>query len=208
MTHNPPNLQVANLQAFRLACYEFQLCLDGDLELPPFKGASFHGALGLALAKIGTRFRDYFYNPTSPSHWQEHQKPPKPYILIPPLDERTQFHKGDTLSLGIVLYGSAIDYLLIVFTTLEHLGEHMGLEPTRGRFHISQITQLSPDGAIAIYQHQRWLGQPHPLHAPHFFTDPPPVSRVQLNHTTRLRLKAYNDLLRLPRLSACSCTAY
>lgn len=196
MTHNPPSSPAANLQAFRLACYEFQLCLDGDLELPPFKGASFHGALGLALAKIGTRFRDFFYHPAPPPHWQEQQQPPKPYLLIPPLDENTRFHTGDTLSLGIVLYGTAIDYLLIVFAALEHLGEHMGLGPTRGRFHIRQITQLKLDGATPLYANNQWLGQTQALSAACFFTAMPPVSSLQLKHTTRLRLKADNDLLR------------
>ncbi len=196
MTYNPPNQQIANLQAFRLACYQFQLCLDSDLELPPFKGASFHGALGLALAKIGTRFRDYFYNPTPPPHWQDPQKPPKPYLLIPPQDRRTQFQTGETLSLGIVLYGNAIDYLMIVFAALEHLGEHMGLGPKRGRFHIRQITQLTTDGTTVLYQQPHWLAQSQPVHAPQFFTATPPITRLQLTHNTRLRLKTDNDLLR------------
>jgi hypothetical protein len=61
-----PYSQGGNLQDFRLACFQFQLRLHGSLELPPYKGASFHGALGLALAKIGTRFRDFFTNPYRP----------------------------------------------------------------------------------------------------------------------------------------------
>ena len=196
MSHNQPNPQSVNRQSFRLACYEFQLFLDSDLELPPFKGASFHGALGLALAKIGTHFRDYFYNPTPPPHWQERQNPPKPYLLIPPLEEQTLFMAGDTLNLGIVLYGNAIDYLMIIFAALNHLGEHMGLGPKRGRFRISQINQLTSDGTTRLYQHPHWLGQSQPLVVEHFFTNTPPISRLQIKHSTRLRLKSDNNLLR------------
>lgn len=183
--------------AFRLACFEFRLCLSGATELPAYKGASFHGALGQALAQIGTHFRDYFYNPSPPAHWSDAQQaPPRPYILIPTLDNKTHYQAGDTLNLGIVLYGSAIDYFLIVFAALEHLGEFMGLGKQRGRFHIDSITQLNSDGAKMIYQNRQWLEQTQAMQAKQFFADTPPsVSRIYLNHSTRLRLKADNQLL-------------
>jgi len=192
-----PYSQSGNLQDFRLACFQFQLRLHGSLELPPYKGASFHGALGLALAKIGTRFRDFFYQPTPPAHWKAlHQKPPKPYILIPPLDGRTHYQAGDTLDLGLVLYGPAIDYLLIIFAALEHLGEYMGLGKQRGHFSVERITQISPDGVRSLYQNNHWVGQSQALHAAQFFAAPSAVAQLRLKHTTRLRLKTANDLLR------------
>lgn len=156
---SPPTLP-GNIQAFRLACFEFQLCLSEGTKLPVFKGAVFHGALGQALARIGTHFRDYFYNPSPPSHWSDTQQaPPRPYILIPPLDNKSSYAAGDTLSLGIVLYGSAIDYFLIVFAALEHLGEFMGLGKQRGRFQIDRIQQLTADGTTLLYQNRQWLRQ-------------------------------------------------
>ena len=54
VTEPPPSAQQSNIQAFRLACFEFQLCLGEATELPVYKGASFHGAFGQALARIGT----------------------------------------------------------------------------------------------------------------------------------------------------------
>ncbi|MGR9012459.1 MAG: CRISPR system precrRNA processing endoribonuclease RAMP protein Cas6, partial [Gammaproteobacteria bacterium] len=162
-----------------------------------YKGSSFHGAFGQALARIGTNFRDYFYNPTPPAHWSDAQQaPPRPYVLIPPLDEKTRYSAGDTLNLGIVLYGSAIDYFMIVFAALEHLGEFMGLGKQRGRFSIDSIVQLSADGAATIYQNRHWLAQAQAMHAERFFIDAP-LSQpgIRLNHSTRLRLKAGNRLL-------------
>ena len=190
-THNP-------IQAFRLACFEFQLCLDEATELPVYKGAIFHGALGLALAQIGTHFRDYFYNPSPPAHWSDAQQaPPRPYVLIPPLDEKSHYAAGDTLNLGVVLYGSAIDYFLIIFAALGHLGEFMGLGKQRARFSINSITQLSSDGVRMIYQNRQWSGQAQAMYAGQFFTNTPlSLSRICLTHNTRLRLKADNQLLR------------
>jgi len=194
---SPPTLP-SNIQAFRLACFEFQLCLSEDAELPVYKGAVFHGALGQALARIGTNFRDYFYNPSPPAHWSDAQQaPPRPYVLIPPLDDKTCYAVGDTLNLGIILYGSAIDYFLIVFAALEHLGEFMGLGKQKGRFQIDRIQQLTADGITLLYQNRQWLRQTEAMVAESFFTETPlSLIRLRLNHSTRLRLKADNQLLR------------
>ncbi len=198
VTENPPNDQHNNIQEFRLAGFEFQLRLNQATELPVYKGNDFHGALGQALAKIGSHFRDYFYNPAPPAHWSDAQQaPPRPYVLIPPLAEKTRYAAGDTLSLGIVLYGSAIDYFLIVFAALEHLGEFMGLGKQRSRFSIDSIMQLTSDGAKTIYRNRQWSGQAQAMYAGQFFTGTSPsLSRIRLNHSTRLRLKAGNQLLR------------
>lgn len=198
-THTPLNDTGAVIEnpAFRLACFEFQLRLIEATEFPVYKGSSFHGAFGHALARIGTNFRDYFYNPSPPAHWSDaKQAPPRPYILIPPLDEKTHYTAGDTLNLGVVLYGSAIDYFLIVFAALEHLGEFMGLGKQRGRFRIDSIAQLSTDGARTIFQNHQWTGQTQAMHVEQFFIDTPPaLPRIRLTHSTRLRLKAGNQLL-------------
>lgn len=197
VTKNPPYTQGSHIQAFRLACFEFQLRLSDATELPVYKGASFHGALGQALSKIGTHFRDYFYNPSPPAHWSDSQQaPPRPYVLIPPYEEKTHYAAGDTLNLGIILYGAAIDYFMIVFAALDHLGEFMGLGKQRGRFRIDCIRQLTTHGAKLIYSNRQWLGQAQAMQAEQFFTDTPvSPSRIRLNHSTRLRLKADNELL-------------
>jgi len=194
---NPANAVTEN-PAFRLACFEFQLCLTEATELPVYKGSSFHGAFGHALARIGSHFRDYFYNPTPPAHWSDAQQaPPRPYVLIPPLDEKTRYAAGDTLNLGVVLYGAAVDYFLIVFAALEHLGEFMGLGKQRARFSIDSITQLTSGGAYTLYRNRQWLGQTQAMQAGQFFADTPPsLSRIRLNHSTRLLLQANNQLLR------------
>jgi hypothetical protein len=193
----PPSAQRGNIQAFRLGYFEFQLRLVDDIELPVYKGSSIHGALGQALARIGTNFRDYFYNPSPPAHWSDKQQaPPRPYVLIPPLDDKIHYLAGDMLDLGIVLYGSAIDYFLIIFAALEHLGEYMGLGKQRGRFRIDSIQQLTAQSSKIIYQNRQWLGQVQAIHGKQFFTDIPlSLSRVRVNHSTRLRLKSGNHLL-------------
>ncbi len=185
------------LSAFRLACFQFQLQLTEATEFPLYQGSTFHGAFGQALGRIGTHFRDYFYNPRPPAHWTDTQQaPPRPYVLIPPFDNKSHYQAGDTLNLGIILYGSAIDYFLIVFAAFEHLGEFMGLGKQRGRFQINSIQQLGIDSDKPIYQNRQWLAQPQPLSAGQFFVSTPPsAAQIKLTHSTRLRLKADNRLL-------------
>lgn len=182
---------------FRLACFEFSLTFTQAAELPVYKGAIVHGALGLALARIGTQFRDFFYQPTAPAHWQDaHKSPPRPYLIIPPADDKTHYAAGDSLSLGIVLFGTAIDYFMVVFAALAHLGELMGLGQQRSRFYIDRISQLGALGQQPLYQHPHWLASPLALTAEQLLTNLPPApTAIQLKHSTRLRLKADNELL-------------
>lgn len=195
MTYAP--LSDTDPPVFRLSCFHFQLRLTEATEFPIYKGSSFHGAFGHALARVGAHFRDYFYNPTPPLHWADAQQaPPRPYVLIPPLDDKTHYAAGDTLDLGVILYGAAIDYFLIVFAALEHLGELMGLGKRRGHFIIDCVQQLNAQGYSTIYQNRQWSGPTRAMQADHFFTDTPQTqARIRLNHSTRLRLKADNRLL-------------
>ena len=98
---------------------------------PPIKVLAFTGALGQALAKISGRFRDSLYNPSPSAHWTDRQqKPPPPYLLIPPQEEKTDYQANDTLTLGIVLFGSAVDYFLIIFAALGTFGRIHGHRQT------------------------------------------------------------------------------
>jgi hypothetical protein len=52
---------------------------------------------------------------------------PHPFVIEPPLDERTQYGIGDPLSFGLLLVGRAIDYLPYFIFAFEHLGERCGI---------------------------------------------------------------------------------
>jgi hypothetical protein len=185
--------------AFRYACFEFELRFHQATDLPADKGDCFHGAFGQALARIGSHFRDYFYNPPPLPHWEHSQTPPRPYLFIPPCTQQTHYAVGETLKLGIILYGSAIDYFLIVFAALEHLGEFMGLGKHRNRFNIASIQQINTDNRTLLYAQQRWLAQTQTANAEAFFTQPPAdLASLTIKHLTRLRLKADNELLQTP----------
>ena len=94
--------------------------------------------------------------------------------MIPPQEEKTDYQANDTLTLGIVLFGSAVDYFLIIFAALEHLGEFMGIGKPRGRFVIEQVKQINPDISIELYRNNQWLGQASCFKADHFFKKPVP----------------------------------
>lgn len=181
-----------------IGAWLFRLRLNDAIDLPIDKGSSFHGALGQALAKISTNLRDYFYNPTPPAHWRDSQQaPPRPYVLLPPLDGKTHYPAGDSLDLGIVLYGTAVGHLPILFAAIEHLGEFLGLGKPRGRFGVDSILQLGGQGWTPLYQDRHWQSAIQAISSADFFTDPPvALPHLTLRHISRLRLKADNDLLR------------
>lgn len=184
-------------RSFRFACFDFQIRFLQACELPAYKGACLHGAFGQALQHIGIPFRDYFFNPATPSHWRDAQQtPPRPYTLIPPDHDQTRYQPGDTLGFGITLFGSAIDQFMIVFAAFAHLGGNMGLGTQLGRFAIDTVRQLTPDGVVLLYQDRNWLNSAAACDASRFFTDCPiSPDRIRIRHCTRLRLKAGNQLL-------------
>ena len=99
---------------FRIAYFEFEIRLVEAVTLPADKGSCWHGAFGEALGRIGINFRDYFFNPQPPPHWSTAQQaPPRPYILIPPLADKTDYAAGESLSFGIVLIGAAIAFVIV-----------------------------------------------------------------------------------------------
>lgn len=168
--------------------------------MPPCKGSLFHGALGCALAEIGMTFRDYFYNPPPLPHWQDkRQAPPRPYMLMPPLEIDTHYAAGDTLNVGIILYGAAVDHFSVIFAAFEHLGERMGLGHKSSRFQIDCVRQLTINGDVMLYQNPHWLSSVQTLNSRRLFSQPTAsVPRIRLRHLTRLRIKAGNQLLRSP----------
>ena len=183
-----------------MAQFEFEIHLNEAVSLPADKGSCLHGAFGEALARLGLSFRDYFFNPQPPPHWRSaRQAPPRPYILIPPLTDKTDYAAGESLNFGIVLFGAAIAHFMLVFAAFSHLGEFMGLGPQRGRFRIEQVQQLSAAGAVSLYQQPHWLGEVQTLNSQLILSlSPPAVSRINVQHFTRLRLKAENQLLTTP----------
>jgi len=182
---------------FRFTVYRFKLHLMHPVRLPVYKGSTFHGALGHALMHISTRFYQLFFEPDPPDHWVSRgQAPPKPFLLIPPLEPKQFYRSGDEIDLGLILYGGINDHFMVVCTALEHLGEKMGLGRERARFHIESISAVRSDTEIPVLQSGGWTAPPPPMNAAQMQQAVPQTDVVTICLSTRLRLTHNNRLVR------------
>jgi hypothetical protein len=71
---------------------------------------------------------------------------PHPFVFLPPLEEKTLYHPGDTFTFNLTLIGKGSDFLPYFIYAFERLGERRGLGKGRGRFAVDSVTWASPDG--------------------------------------------------------------
>ncbi len=117
------------LSHFKLARYRFIIKVLDALHLPPYKGSTFRGGFGHAFKKVVcvTRSRDcgscllrercvysYVFETPPPPDTIKMRKYPyasHPFVLTPPLEDRTEYEKGEPLSFDLTLIGKGIDFL-------------------------------------------------------------------------------------------------
>lgn len=72
---------------------------------------------------------------------------PRPYIILPPLDQARLYAPGEILSFGITLFGSIIEllpYLMLSVSSLEAAGLGKRVQGQRGTFRIQEIEAYHP----------------------------------------------------------------
>jgi len=168
------------------------------MSLPAFKGSTFHGALGHALNHISPTSFEYFYKPHPPTYLKSQgQALPKPFLLIPPLEEKEYYEPGDIMQFGLTLFGKAIPLFMVAFTAFEYIGSQMGLGSKRARFSIQAVTQLTLQEPLTLFYKNQWLGQPSPIDLADIFQNHfSETEKIKISLITRLRLKNNNRLVR------------
>lgn len=150
------------LEHFKVASYRVELIagIDG-LILPPYKGSTLRGGFGTAFRKITCALRystcqecilkyqcpyAYIFETAPPENSQalrKYENIPRPFILEPPLDTKTEYRPGERLSFGLVLVGRAIDYLPYFILAFQELGE-IGIGKGRRPFQLDKVTAINP----------------------------------------------------------------
>ncbi|HOG47150.1 MAG TPA: CRISPR system precrRNA processing endoribonuclease RAMP protein Cas6 [Anaerolineae bacterium] len=155
------------LEGFRVAKYRFTLRLLEAVHLPKFKGALLRGALGYALKRVcwfGAEsdlpcrtcvlhgpcpYAYLFETSSSKATGSQGADMPRPYTIEPPLDGKTDYQAGDTLTFAITLIGRAIGYLPYFFAAYVNAGQ-AGLGKAWGRCEPALVEAVSPlSGAAA-----------------------------------------------------------
>jgi hypothetical protein len=119
---------------------------------------------------------------------------PQPFILEPPLEEKTDYSPGDTLAFDFVLVGRAIRYLPYFLTAFELMGIQ-GIGKGKGRYQVTKMLRVSAAG-IATDLNLRDLSLDGDGHEPTMLRDleqiqprPAPFIDVGLHFLTPTRLK-------------------
>ncbi len=152
----------------------FSLVAIDPINLPGYKGSTFHGGFGHALEAISPRWFAYFFHPQI----QQSNTIPKPFVLLPPLDEQKYYQAGEIFQCELTLFADATQHTAIAQAAIEYLGNQLGLGHNHGKFKIAEITESTYSETFR-----------HTVIKPQTLT-------LQLK--TRLRLKSNNQLQKHP----------
>lgn len=169
--------------ALEVSKYRFTLEAVDNITMPVYKGSTFHGGFGHALMKISPVWYQYFFEPSlnKKGGW------PKPFVILPPLDEKGKYVKGEQFHCDLTLFGEATQHYAIAQAAIEYLGMQMGLGYEQRKYKVIEIEQsnYSPESVK---------------------TDSKEQSSIKLHLPTRLRLKDKNKLQRHPPTFSLFCT--
>jgi hypothetical protein len=167
--------------SFRLARYRFTLTARDPIRVPPFKGSTLRGGFGHAfkhlvcfqpevktcascLLRYTCPYSYVFETPVPPDAevLSKNDRAPRPLVIEPPLDRRTDYPPGERLTFHVTLVGRAMDFLPYFLVAFQELGRQ-GLGRERGRFKLSRVEALAPFGeeAAPVYDE----AQPAHIHA-------------------------------------------
>lgn len=147
------------LNNFSLAKFQLTISPIDKIILPKYKGSTFRGGFGYAFKKVVcvNLYKDcsecelkekciysYVFETPPPEDTKIMRKypyAPHPFIIEPPIDEKTEFNKNDNLNFGLILIGNAIDYLPYFIFTFDELGR-IGLGKGRGKYHLKEVKNI------------------------------------------------------------------
>ena len=160
----PMGYQTSSDQRLYFGEFEFHIRAATDLDLPPYKGSTFRGALGHALRKLSCRCEGsdgevehtcaYGYlMATSTFHLSKTlaQNPPHPLILEPPDGHKCFYASGEELLFRALLIGKAINYLTYVLLAVQSMGQTGIGRGRRGKFVLDSVEAVALNGRESIY---------------------------------------------------------
>lgn len=202
--------------SFQVAMYELSLEAGRQgLSLPPYKGSTLRGGFGAVFKRIACSLRHtrcgacllqsscpyaYIFETAPPpgsEALRNYSSIPRPFILEPPLETKTEYAPGEKLRFNLILIGKAIGYLPYFIVAFRELGEN-GIGRQRKKFQLNKIRAINPVSGTSeiIYQaadqliknmELAWIVDANKIAEP--VSDFPAVGKVGLEFQTMTRLK-------------------
>ncbi len=176
------------------------------LTMPAYKGSTIRGAFGVAFKRVVCALRrqsceDCLLNTRCVYSYVFETKPqeklsifgkiahiPRPYIIEPPLEDKTEYKPDETLSFRLVLIGKATQYLPYFIYAFQELG-NSGIGKGRGKFALEEVYHINENGQRSIY------------HINSGTLLPVETQRIDLKEAVENSLNAWNSLNVLPELT-------
>lgn len=155
--------------------YKFTLHLNDDALLPYYKGSTFRGVLGHALKKTvcalrkqacdscvlrsGCTYAMVFETARAVAlpEGARISSAPHPMVLEPPLTQKQQFSKGDSLTCTLKLFGEInrnLPYFVYAFDQMGQLGIGKRINGRRSSFTLASVHQVDGSGnETEVYRH-------------------------------------------------------
>jgi hypothetical protein len=193
--------------------FKFQITLETDAILPPFKGSTFRGVFGTALKKTVCALKSQtcetcllrdrcvytlVFEIPPDREPEGAPSPPHPFIIEPPLTTKTHFTAGDSLDFNLLLFGRANDYLPYFVYAVEQMGRTGIGQRVNGHRAVFQLTSVSAGEQVVYEAEDRKLlaVSPSDLSWERFAAEHPPFQcrEIYVRLETPLRLKFENRL--------------
>lgn len=190
--------------------YHFRGVFTDPAILPPFKGSTFRGVFGVALKKVVCALKQQecsscllrqqciyariFETQSEPG--SGHPSPPHPFVIEPPLTEKTHFQPGEDFAFTLLLFGWANDYLPYFIYAIEAMGQLGMGRSIAGKRPGFKLASVAVDKKIIYRQDDHLLLKhtPATLQLPDFPAARTGVAAVTVALETPLRLKYRNTL--------------
>ena len=104
--------------------------------------------------------------PSDTSKVRKYPYAPHPFIITPPLEEKRDYRKEDTLCFELTLIGRSIDYLPYFIYTFDELGR-IGIGKGKGKYQLEQVKGRSlkekgKDETVIYSGKEKTLNSPSP----------------------------------------------
>lgn len=151
----------------KLSKYRFTIKPKRELILPPYKGSTFRGGFGHAFRRAVCMEREkecsgcslrskcvysYVFETSVPHEVgkQQDKEVPHPFIIEPPIDERSHYGIDDRLNFDLVLIGRAVDYMPFFIFAFEEVGR-VGVGRNKGQYSLEKVIGMNNGEDTLIY---------------------------------------------------------
>jgi len=136
--------------------FNFHLHPVEEIILPNFKGSTLRGGFGNAFKRVVCALKKsechdcllkekciYAYvfetiPPPDTKYMRKYPSAPHPFIIEPPLEDKTVYDSNEDMVFRLILIGRAIDYLPYFIYTFDELGK-IGIGRQRGKYKLKEV---------------------------------------------------------------------